>query len=164
MFFLNSNLSASHSYKEVTEELKLISYVWEEFRICNSFRFKHLTDSLLKQNSDFIANFLFLFEFREEVIIITVTNFYIKDSVSLFFIFIDWLLIQVNCSQSAQLDYSQSACSLLSVLLNVRKKFAIFYEVKVVVKKALNEAIKRMITIRAEWSAIMLLNISYAVI
>ncbi len=48
MFPFNSNLSASHSYEEVTEELKLISYVQEEFRICNLFRFKHLTDSLLK--------------------------------------------------------------------------------------------------------------------
>jgi len=89
MSFLNSNLSASHSYKGVTEELKLISYVQEEFRICNSFRFKHLTDSLLKQNSNFIADFFFLIRFREEVIIITVTDFCIKDFVSFFFFFID---------------------------------------------------------------------------
>jgi len=89
MSFLNSNLSASHSYKKVTEELKLISYVQEEFKICNLFRFKHLTDSLLKQSSNFIVNFLFLIRFREEVIIITVINFCIKDFVPLLFIFID---------------------------------------------------------------------------
>jgi len=89
MSFLNSNLSASHLYEGITEELKLINYVQEEFRICNSFRFKHLTDSLLKQNSNFIADFLFLIKFRKEVIIITVTDFCIKDSVSLFFFFID---------------------------------------------------------------------------
>ena len=164
MFFLNFNLLTSHSYKRVTEELKLISYVQEEFRICNSFRFKHLTDSLLKQSSNFIADFLFLIKFREEVIVITVTNFCIKDSVSLFFIFINWLLIQVNCSQSTQLNCNWSACSLLSVLLNVRKKFAIFYEVKVVAKKVLDEIIRRMITVRAEWSAIVLLNIDCVMI
>jgi len=38
----------------------------------------------------------------------------------------------------------------LSVLLNVKKKFAIFYEVKAVAKKVLDEAAKRMITVRAE--------------
>jgi len=89
MFSFNFNLLTSHSYKRVTEELKLISYVQEEFRICNLFKFKHLTDSLFKQNSNFIADFLFLIKFREEVIIIIVTNFCIKDSVSLFFFFID---------------------------------------------------------------------------
>ncbi len=31
MSFFNFNLSASHAYKKVTKELKLISYVWEEF-------------------------------------------------------------------------------------------------------------------------------------
>ncbi len=164
MFLLNFNLSVSHLYKKVTEELKLISYVWEEFRICNSFKFKHLTDSLLKQSSNFIVDFLFLIRFREEVIIITVINFCIKDSVSLFFFFINWLLIQLNCSQSVQLNCSWSACLLLSILLNIRKKFTIFNEVRVVAKKALNKIIRRMITVWAEWSAIMLLNISCAVI
>ncbi len=164
MFSFNSNLLMSHSYKKITEELKLISYIWEEFRICNSFRFKHLTDSLLKQSSNFIADFLFLIRFREEVIIIIVINFYIKDSISLPFIFIDWLLIQVNCNQSAQLDCSWSACSLLSISLNIRKKLAIFYEVRIVVKKVLNEVARRMIIVRAEWSVIVLLNINCAVI
>ncbi len=89
MSLFNSNLLTSHSYKKVTEELKLISYVQEEFRICNSFRFKHLTDSLLKQSSNFIINFLFFIKFRKEVIIITVINFCVKDSVSLFFFFVD---------------------------------------------------------------------------
>ncbi len=147
MFFFNFNSLTSHSYKKITEELKLISYVWEEFRVCNLFKFKYLTDSLLKQSSNFIINFLFLFKFRKEVIIITVINFYIKDSVSLFFFFIDWLLIQLNCSQSIQLDHNQSACLLLSILLDVRKKFAIFNEVKAVAKKALNKAIRRIITV-----------------
>ncbi len=164
MFSFNFNLLMSHSYEKIIKELKLISYVWEEFRICNSFKFKHLTNSLLKQSSNFIADFLFLIRFREEIIIITVTNFYIKDSVSLLFIFINWLLIQINCSQSAQLNYNWSACSLLSVLLNIRKKFTIFYEVRTVAKKALNEAVKRMITVRAKWSVIVLLNINCAVI
>ncbi len=147
MFLLNSNLLTSHSYKEITEELKLINYVWEEFRVCNSFRFKHLTDSLLKQSSNFIINFLFLFKFKEEIIIITVINFCIKDSVSLFFFFIDWLLIQLNCSQSVQLNYSQSACLLLSILLDIRKKFTIFNEVRTVTKKVLNKAARKMITV-----------------
>ncbi len=150
MFFLNSNSLTSHLYEKVTEELKLISYVWEEFRICNSFRFKHLIDSLLKQSSDFIINFLFLFEFREEVIIIIITDFCIKDSVSLFFFFIDWLLIQLNCSQSVQLDCSQSACLLLSILLNIRKKFTIFNEVRAVTKKVLNKVMRKMITVWAK--------------
>jgi len=35
-------------------------------------------------------------------------------------------------------------------LLDVRKKFAIFYEVRAVAKKALDEAVRRMITVRAE--------------
>ncbi len=35
---------------------------------------------------------------------------------------------------------------------------------KAVAKKALNEAMRRMITVWAEWSAILLLNIHYAVI
>ena len=48
-------------------------------------------------------------------------------------------------------------------MLNVRKKFIIFYKVKTVVKKALNEVTRKMITVRAEWSAIMLLNIDYIV-
>ncbi len=164
MSLLNSNSSASHLYKKVTEELKLISYVWEEFRIYNSFRFKHFTNSLLKQSSNFIADFFFLIRFREEVIVITVTNFCIKDSVSLFFFFVDWLLIQLNCSQSVQLDCSWSACLLLSILLDIRKKFTIFNKVKAVAKKALNKIMRRMITVWAEWSAIMLLNISYAMI
>jgi len=164
MSFFNSNLLTSHSYKKVTEELKLISYVWEEFRICNSFRFKHLTDSLLEQNSNFITDFLFLIKFRKEVIIITVTDFCIKDSVPLLFIFVDWLLIQVNCSQSAKLDCSQSTCSLLSVLLDIRKKFTIFYEVRAVAKKVLDEAARKMITVRAEWSVIVLLNINCVMI
>jgi len=38
----------------------------------------------------------------------------------------------------------------LSVLLDIRKKFAIFYEVRVIAKKALDEAARRMITVRAE--------------
>jgi len=46
-----------------------------------------------------------------------------------------------------QLNHSQSACLLLSILLDIRKKFAIFNEVKVVAKKALNKAVKRMITV-----------------
>jgi len=147
MSSLNFNSLTSHSYEKVTEELKLISYVQEEFRICNSFRFKHLTDSLLEQNSDFIINFFFLFKFREEVIIITVTDFCIKDFMSLFFFFVDWVLIQLNCSQSVQLDCNWSACLLLSILLDIRKKFAIFNEVKVVAKKALNKVTRRMITV-----------------
>ncbi len=154
----------SHSYKEATEELKLISYVWGGFRVCNLFKFKYLTDSLLEQSSNFIVNFLFLFEFREEVIIITVTDFCIKDFMSLFFFFIDWLLIQLNCSQSVQLDHSWSACLLLSILLNIRKKFTIFKKVRTVAKKALNKATRRMITVWAEWSAIVLLNISCVMI
>ncbi len=164
MFFLNFNLLTSHSYKEITEKLKLISYVWEEFRICNLFRFKHLTDSLLKQSSNFITDFLFLIRFREEDIIITVTDFCVKDSVPLFFFFVDWLLIQLNFSQSVQLNCNWSACLLLSILLNVRKKFIIFNKVRVVAKKALNKVMRKMITVWAEWSAIVLLNISYAVI
>jgi len=36
--------------------------------------------------------------------------------------------------------------------------------VKAVVKKALNKVIRKMITVWAEWSTIMLLNINYAVI
>ena len=154
----------SHLYKKVTEELKLINYIWEEFRVCNSFKFKHLTDSLLEQSSNFIINFFFLFKFRKEVIIITVTNFCIKDSVSLFFFFINWLLIQLNCNQSVQLDCNWSVCLLLNILLDVRKKFTIFNEVRVIAKKALNKAIRKMITVWAEWSAIVLLNINYAVI
>ncbi len=164
MFSLNFNLLLSHSYKEATEELKLISYVWGEFRVCNLFKFKHLTDSLLEQSSNFIVNFLFLFEFREEVIIITVTDFCIKDFMSLFFFFIDWLLIQLNCSQSVQLDHSWSACLLLSILLDIRKKFTIFKKVRTVAKKALNKATRRMITVWAEWSAIVLLDISCVMI
>jgi len=73
-----------HLYEKVTEELKLISYIWEEFKVYNSFNFKHFTDSLLKQSSNFIINFLFLFKFKEEVIIIIVTNFCIKDSVQFY--------------------------------------------------------------------------------
>jgi len=46
-----------------------------------------------------------------------------------------------------QLNYSQSAYLFLSILLDVRKKFTIFNEVRVVAKKALNKAIKRIITI-----------------
>ncbi len=164
MSFFNFNLLTSHSYKEVTEELKLISYVWEEFRVCNSFKFKHLTNSLLKQSSNFIVNFLFLFKFREEVIVVIVTDFYIKDSVSFFFFFINWLLIQLNCSQSVQLNCNWSACLLLSILLNVRKRFAIFNEVRIVAKKVLNKTIRKMITVWAEWFAIMLLNINCVMI
>jgi len=89
MFSFNFNLLTSHLYEKITEELKLISYIQEKFRICNSFKFKHLTDSLLKQSSNFIINFLFLFKFREKIIIIIVTDFCIKDSVSLFFFFIN---------------------------------------------------------------------------
>ena len=144
MFLLNSNLSTSHSYERVTEKLKLISYVWEEFKVCNSIRFKHFTDSFLEQNSDFIVDFFFFIKFREEIIIIvTVTNFYIKDSVSLFFVFVDWLLVQVDCSQFMQLDCSQFVCSLLNVLLSIRKKFTVFYKVRTVAKKTLNDAIKK---------------------
>jgi len=130
MSLFNFNLLTSHLYKKVTEELKLISYIWKEFKVCNSFKFKHFTDSLLKQSSDFIVRIFFLFKFKEEVIIITVINFYIKDSVSLFFFFIDWLSIQLNCSQSMQLNYSQSIYLLLNILLNIKKKFTIFNEVK----------------------------------
>jgi len=46
-----------------------------------------------------------------------------------------------------QLDYNQSACLLLSILLNVRKEFAIFNEVKAVAKKAFNKVMRRMITV-----------------
>ncbi len=53
-----------------------------------------------------LLNFFFLFKFKEEVIIIIVINFYIKDFISLFFFFINWLLIQLNCSQSVQLNCS----------------------------------------------------------
>jgi len=35
----------------------------------------------------------------------------------------------------------------LSILLNIKKKFVIFNEVKIVVKKALNKIIKKMITV-----------------
>ncbi len=164
MFSFNFNLLASHSYEKATEELKLISYVWEEFRICNSFRFKHLTDSLLKQSSNFIADILFLIRFREEIIIITVTDFCVKDSVSLFFFFVNWLLIQLDCSQPVQLDCSWSVCLLLSISLDIRKKFTIFNEVRAVAKKALNKIMRRMITVWAEWSVIVSLNISCAVI
>jgi len=164
MFSFNFNSLTSHLYKKITEELKLISYVWEEFKVCNSFKFKYFTDSLLKQSNNFIINFLFLFKFKEKIIIITVINFCIKDSVSLFFFFIDWLLIQLNCSQSIQLNYSQSAYLFLSILLDIRKKFAIFNKVKAVAKKALNKIIKKMITVWAKWSVIMLLNINYTVI
>ncbi len=89
MFFFNFNLLMSHLYKRVTEKLKLINYIWEEFKVCNLFKFKHLTNSLLKQSSNFIVNFFFLFKFRKKVIIIIITNFCIKDSVSLFFFFIN---------------------------------------------------------------------------
>ncbi len=164
MSLFNFNLLTSHLYKKVTEELKLISYIWKEFRFCNSFKFKHFTDSLLKQSSDFIVRIFFLFKFKEEVIIITVINFYIKDSVSLFFFFIDWLSIQLNCSQSMQLNYSQSIYLLLNILLNIKKKFTIFNEVRVVAKKVLNKIIRKMITVWAEWSVIMLLNINYIII
>jgi len=147
MFFLNFNLLTSYSYKKVTEELKLINYIWEEFKVYNLFKFKYFTDSLLKQSSNFIINFLFLFRFREEIIIIIIINFCIKDSVFLFFFFINWLLIQFNCSQSVQLNCNWFACFLLSILLNVKKKFTIFNEMKVVAKKTLNKAAKKIITV-----------------
>jgi len=63
-----------------------------------------------------------------------------------------------------QLDCSQSAYLLLSILLNVRKEFAIFNEVRVITKKAFNKTARRMITVWAEWSVIMLLKISYVII
>jgi len=46
-----------------------------------------------------------------------------------------------------QLDCSQSAYLLLSILLNIKKKFTIFNEVKVIAKKAFNEVTKRIIII-----------------
>jgi len=46
-----------------------------------------------------------------------------------------------------QLNYSQSAYLFLSILLDVRKKFTIFNKVKAVAKKALNKAVRKMITV-----------------
>jgi len=59
MFFLNSNLLISHTYKKITEELKLIHYVQKEFRVYNLFKFKHFTNNFLEQSSDLIADFFF---------------------------------------------------------------------------------------------------------
>ena len=61
MSFFNFNLLMSYAYKKVTEELKLINYIWEEFWVCNSFKFKYLINSLFKQNNNLIINFLFIF-------------------------------------------------------------------------------------------------------
>jgi len=46
-----------------------------------------------------------------------------------------------------QLDCNQSAYLLLSILLDIRKKFAIFNEVRVIAKKELNKAVRKMITV-----------------
>jgi len=47
--------------------------------------------------------------------------------------------VQLNCNQFTYL--------LLSILLDVRKKFAIFNEVKTVIKKVLNKAERKIITV-----------------
>jgi len=42
-----------------------------------------------------------------------------------------------------QLNYNQFAYLLLNILLNIKKKFTIFNEVKAVAKKAFNKVIKK---------------------